>query len=99
MAKLRGRCQSHLSILEEVQRIIFHAIDAHLEVDVDARGAVHAAGVAHPGDGLTLFHILPLGDIEFFVMAVKRLHPVAVVDDDVVAISAIPAVISLDDFA
>src|SRR3989339_1129739 len=80
---------SHPS-LQIQQRIFLHAVHADLVVDVDARGAVDEAGVAHPGALLPAGDGIPLFDIELLVVAVERDDPVAVVDLDHVPVPAVP---------
>ena len=49
------------------------------------------AGAAHFGDLLALRHLLPDADQQLAAMAVQGLVAVAVVDDDAIAVAAVPA--------
>lgn len=79
----QGRCG-----LQIVQRVDKRAVELDTEMAVVAGGAARRA---HAGDELALVDLLPQGRHQTAVMPVVRLIPVAVVDDDQIAVPAHPA--------
>jgi hypothetical protein len=95
--KLRSYAAKKLFQIQ--QGILLHTICADLEVDVDTRFAVHAAGITHPRDFLPAGDLIADFHVQLFVMGIEGHEAVAVIDFDDVAVAAVPAGVRTDDRA
>ena len=75
--------------VKERHGVFSSSADPHLQMQMVS---CHPPGVTHIADDLSRLHLLTGGDADGRTVGVQRFQPIAVVDLDVVAVAAAPAV-------
>ena len=75
--------------VKERHSVFSSSADPHLQMQMVS---CHPPGVTHIADDLSRLHLLTGGDADGRTVGVQRFQPAAVVDLDVIAVTAAPAV-------